>query len=215
MKAEIRRKNVQMIESSALGKSKGSIPGTDPRQIGERLRQLRADRKLTILELAAKAGVSSGIISQIERGNSNPQMKTLQRLRAALGVNLWEFLDPNSDVPADDVPFVRRADQRPRIIASATGLMKELLSPRNDDNLRFMIITMAPGSVSEDVLIGTGDKGGLVLSGRVALTVGDSITELGEGDSFQFRSSIPHGIANRSREEAKLIWIMSVRDTHL
>ena len=93
--------------------------------------------------------------------------------------------------------------------------MKDLLSPRNDDNLRFMIITMSPGSISEDVLIGTGDKGGLVLSGRVVLTVGESTTELGEGDSFQFKSNIPHGIANRSTEEAKLIWIMSVLDTHL
>ena len=78
-----------------------------------------------------------------------------------------------------------------------------------------MIITMSPGSISEDVLIGTGDKGGLVLSGRVVLTVGESTTELGEGDSFQFKSNVPHGIANRSAEEAKLIWIMSVLDTHL
>jgi quercetin dioxygenase-like cupin family protein len=65
------------------------------------------------------------------------------------------------------------------------------------------------------VLIGTGNKGGLVLSGRVVLTVGDSTTELGEGDSFQFKSSILHGIANRSSHEARLIWIMSVLDTHL
>jgi transcriptional regulator with XRE-family HTH domain len=191
------------------------VPGSDPRQVGERLRQLRADRKLTILELAAKAGVSAGIISQIERGNSNPSMKTLQRLRTALGVNLWEFLDPRSGITSEDTPFVRRADQRARILASGTGLVKELLSPRNDENLRFMIITMPPGSISEDVLIGTGDKGGLVLSGRVVLSVGDSTTELGEGDSFQFKSNIPHGIANRSAEEAKLIWIMSVLDTHL
>src|SRR5689334_12011317 len=41
-------------------------------RIGRRLRALRSDRGLTILELAAKAGVSSGNISQIERGNSNP-----------------------------------------------------------------------------------------------------------------------------------------------
>lgn len=209
---------MQVVESSPppdQATNGRSVPGSDPRQIGVRLRQLRAEHKLTILELAARAGVSAGIISQIERGQSNPSMRTLQRLRTALGVNLWEFLDPGSGVPNEDMPFVRRADQRPRIVASGTGLVKELLSPRNDDNLRFMIITMAPGSISEDVLIGTGDKGGLVLSGRVVLSVGDSTTELGEGDSFQFRSNIPHGIANRSTEEAKLIWIMSVLDTHL
>lgn len=209
---------MQEVENAAraIGRpSKLPLAGSDPRQIGERLRQLRGDQKLTILELAAKAGVSAGIISQIERGNSNPSMKTLQRLRTALGVNLWEFLDPKSGVASEDTPFVRRANQRPRIVASQTGLVKELLSPRNDDNLRFMIITMSPGSVSEDVLIGTGHKGGLVLSGRVVLTVGDSTTELGVGDSFQFKSNVAHGIANRSTEVATLIWIMSVLDTHL
>ncbi len=207
-----------MIENAARADQNEVTPAAftnDPRKVGMRLRQLRADRKLTILELAAKAGVSSGLISQIERGNSNPSMKTMQRLRAALGVNIWEFLDQNPAQAASDQPFVRRANERPRIVVGETRLVKELLSPRNDDNLRFMIVTLPPGGISEDVLIGTGDKGGYVLSGNIVLTVGDGETELGDGDSFQFKSSIPHTIANRSGEEAKLIWIMSVLDTHL
>ncbi|CAH1658885.1 helix-turn-helix domain-containing protein [Chelatococcus asaccharovorans] len=188
----------------------------DTRQIGERLRILRAERDLTILELAAKAGVSAGIISQIERGNSNPSMKTLQRLRAALGVNLWEFLERSGGAATtQDAPFVRRAAQRPRIVVGETRLVKELLSPRHDENLRFMFVTLPPGGISEDVLIGTGQKGGYVMSGRVELTVGERTALLEEGDSFQFRSNTPHHIANRSDQEAKLLWIMSVLDTHL
>lgn len=187
-----------------------------PKQIGVRLRGFRAARGLTILELAAKAGVSAGIISQIERGNSNPSMKTLQRLRAALGVNLWEFLDrPDERVSAGDPPFLRRSTQRPRIVVGETRLVKELLSPRNDENLRFMFVTLPPGGLSEDVLIGTGQKGGYVMSGTIDLTVGERTASLSEGDSFQFRSDKPHSIANNSGTEAKLLWIMSVLDTHL
>jgi transcriptional regulator with XRE-family HTH domain len=63
-----------------------SLSPGDARRMGERLRKLRGEHDLTILDLAAKAGVSAGIISQIERGLSNPSMKTLQRLRMALGV---------------------------------------------------------------------------------------------------------------------------------
>lgn len=188
----------------------------DTRQIGERLRSLRGERAMTILELAAKAGVSAGIISQIERGNSNPSMKTLQRLRSALGANLWEFLErPDERPAAEEAPFVRRATQRPRIVVGETRLVKELLSPRHDENLRFMFVTLPPGGVSEDVLIGTGQKGGYVMSGSVELTVGDRSAVLQEGDSFQFRSNTPHHIANRSDQDAKLLWIMSVLDTHL
>lgn len=185
------------------------------KQIGERLRSLRGERNLTILGLAAKAGVSAGIISQIERGNSNPSMKTLQRLRAALGVNLWEFLAPTASRRGEDPEFVRRAAHRPRIIVGETRLVKELLSPRNDENLRFMFVTLPPGGISEDVLIGTGQKGGYVISGTVELTVGGTTSVLAEGDSFQFRSDRDHSIANRSKDEAKLLWIMSVLDTRL
>jgi transcriptional regulator with XRE-family HTH domain len=191
-------------------------PEGESRQIGERLRSLRGERSLTILDLAAKAGVSAGIISQIERGNSNPSMKTLQKLRAALGVNLWEFLEREGNTDgSEDPPFIRRASQRPRIVVGETRLVKELLSPRNDENLRFMFVNLPPGGVSEDVLIGTGQKGGYVIHGRVELKVGERRTELYEGDSFQFRSDTPHLISNRSGEDAKVLWIMSVLDTHL
>ncbi|MCY6379376.1 helix-turn-helix domain-containing protein [Hoeflea prorocentri] len=188
----------------------------DTRIIGERLRALRNEQNLTINELASKAKVSAGIVSQIERGGSNPSVKTLQRLRAALGVNLWEFLQPPPDTTATpELNFVRRAAERPRILVGETRLVKELLSPRPDENLRFMFVTLPPGGVSEDVLVGTGQKGGYVISGEVSLKVGSQTALLGEGDSFQFPSDIPHEIVNRSDSEAKVLWIMSVLDTHL
>ena len=64
----------------------------ESRDLGHKVRTLRSERRMSIADLATKAGVSAGIISQIERGKSNPSMKTLQRIRAALGVSLWAFL---------------------------------------------------------------------------------------------------------------------------
>lgn len=195
-------------------------PGSD--RLGSRLRHLRAQRDLTIAQLAQKAGVSSGMISQIERGNANPSIKTLQRLRAALGVNLWEFLDEAAGLAdaaepsvSDVSEFVRREASRQRIVVGKTQLVKELLSPRNDRNLRFMLITLPPGGKSEDVIIGPGEKGGLVTEGRVRLTVDGAETDLLAGDSFQFPSSVPHTIANPFPAPAKVVWIMSVVESHI
>ncbi|KRE00917.1 hypothetical protein ASE61_18265 [Bosea sp. Root670] len=186
----------------------------DAAQIGQRLRALRTDRKLTILELATKAGLSAGIISQIERGNSNPSISTLQKLRSALGVNLWAFLEREPETN-DEPTFVRRRENRPRFVVGPGLLTKELLSPKDNNQLRFMILTLPPGATSDDVLTGPGDKAGYVLSGRVELAVGNAVAEIREGDSFQFESSIPHHLVNRSSEEAKLVWIIRIREAHL
>lgn len=200
----------------------GSLAPRQPTaSLGDRLRRLRADRALTIVQLAERAGVSSGLISQIERGNSNPSIKTLQRLRAALGVNLWEFLGdrPSDALAAADASqmsdYVRRKSDRPRIVVGTSRLVKELLSPRNDRNLRFMMITLPPGGESEDVIIGHGEKGGFVTKGRVMLTVGAERSDLAEGDSFQFPSSIPHSLSNPHDDPAEVLWIMSVADSHI
>ena len=199
---------------STKAASEGSLEA-GPVDIGARLRRFRAERSLTIVQLAEKAGVSSGMISQIERGTTNPSIKTLQRLRAALGVNLWEVLDQLGSGTASASGHVLRRGDRPRIVVGASRLVKELLSPRKDRNLRFMLITLPPGGISEDVIIGQGEKGGLVLEGRVRLAVGSDVSDLDEGDSFQFPSSLPHALSNPHVDSAKVIWIMSVLDSHI
>ena len=183
-------------------------------RIGRRLRALRTERGMTILEMAAKAGVSSGSISQIERGASNPSISTLQKLRAALGVTLWSFLESEAEPPREN-RYVRRPGERPKIVVGGSHFTKELLSPRDNNQLRFMILTVPPGAQSADVLTGPGDKAGYVTSGHVELTVGDEVFQLAEGDSFQFPSTIPHYLTNRSEHEAKLIWIINIRESHL
>ncbi|WP_165359606.1 helix-turn-helix domain-containing protein [Lichenibacterium minor] len=186
--------------------------------VGARLKRFRTERKLTITQLADRSGVSSGMISQIERGTTNPSIKILQRLRSALGVNLWDVLDENASAeprPSPSSAHVLRRANRPRIVVGESRLVKELLSPRKDRNLRFMIITLPAGGVSEDVIVGEGEKGGLVTDGRVRLTVGQEVSDLDEGDSFQFPSSLPHALSNPHAEPAKVVWIMSVLDSHI
>jgi transcriptional regulator with XRE-family HTH domain len=186
----------------------------ESRDLGHKVRTLRSERRMSIADLATKAGVSAGIISQIERGKSNPSMKTLQRIRAALGVSLWAFLE-QPKVVSQDPMFVRRADERLRIVVGPNKLIKELLSPINHESLRFMSIIMPPGSRTQEVVVGAGEKGGFVLEGVIQLTVGGQTTSLGKDDSFQFRSDQPHQIANVSDTPAQLIWIMSMQEPHL
>lgn len=183
------------------------------RMMGSRLRTLRTERGMTIAELAARAGLSSGLISQIERGNSNPSVNTLEKLREALGTNIWEFTERGAEVGAS--PWVRRANDRPKIAIGTNGYTKELLSPRPSNEMRFMILTLPKGATNPSVLLGPGDKGGYVMEGRVRLTVGDEIIILHPGDSFQFPSTLFHEVENDGDETARVLWIISIRDAHM
>ncbi|MFM0631069.1 helix-turn-helix domain-containing protein [Paraburkholderia xenovorans] len=205
------------MTTARLGES--DTDGDDERaesiEIGRRLKHLRTVRGLTITELAGSSGVSAGRISQIERGQSNPSINTLQKLRAVLGVTLWAFLEDDGAAATRDSPYVRRRENRPRIISGTNQFTKELLSPTDNDELRFMILTLPPNAESDDVLTGPGDKGGYVLSGKVSLTIGNETLEIREGDSFQFRSTIAHHISNPWQDEAKVLWIINIRDSHV
>ncbi|WP_244164187.1 helix-turn-helix domain-containing protein [Caballeronia sordidicola] len=185
-----------------------------------RLRALRRGAGLSLSELAKRADVAIGTISQIERGLANPSIRILEQLRVALDVPLTTLLEgdePTPEISSSDAKesniaeFVRRSSQRPQFSVSAGGLIKELLTPHGHHDLQFMIISLPPGSNSEEVLIGPGEKAGLVLEGEIRLTVGNRCEVLIQGDSFQFSSVVAHRIDNRSGSESRVLWIMNTR----
>jgi transcriptional regulator with XRE-family HTH domain len=184
-------------------------------KVGRRLHMLRKGAKLSIAELAVRAGVSAGMISQIERGMTNPSIKILEKLHIALSVPLNALLE---DEPAggaadsaDVADVVRRTDDRPFLRVGNQGMTKEILSPRGDHQLQMMLIGLPAGASSEEVLMGEGEKAGWLMSGSIVLNVDDHSTELSEGDSFQFSSSRRHSIRNTGSVEASVLWIMHVK----
>jgi transcriptional regulator with XRE-family HTH domain len=182
-------------------------------QIGRRLKALRKKQKLSVSELAERAKVSVGMISQIERSLTNPSIRTLERLRQALSVSLTALLEDgvDRDPSVDGHRLVRKADARPFFHVGEQGMTKELLSPQGDHDLQMMIIALPAGASSKEVLIGDGEKAGLVLTGTIVIEVAGDRTELSEGDSFQFRSTLPHSVYNETRQAARIFWIMNTK----
>jgi len=190
-----------------------------PNSIAERLLNHRKNKGLSIQQLSQRSGLSMGMISQIERGKTNPSLKSLEKLREALGLRLSELLEDyialprSSDDPVashDGNPnFVRRAENRPHFLVGKVPLEKELLSPVGMDGLEMMIIHFPPHSANEDVIISPGQKAGLVLSGKVNLIVDGVEVTLRKGDSFQFDSSLGHSIRNIFEVTAQVLWIIS------
>jgi transcriptional regulator with XRE-family HTH domain len=192
---------------------------TEHDTLGATLRAARQARGMSIQELAAQSGVSVGMISQLERGRANPSMRLLTALRRALNISMQELFGESGDMhngPTYEPDFVRRAADRP--VIDLGNLRKELLTSGGRQNLQIMLLKIEPGGHSGgNALAYPAEKGGLVLSGEVALSVNGREAILRAGDSFTFDSAQPHSIRNDRLAHAEVIWIIgAVRfDRHL
>ena len=175
--------------------------------LGRRIRLLRTYRGLSLQQFAAESGLSIGLLSQLERGLSSPSLRTLDKLRQALGVSLGALFEDGVAEASSGV--VRRAEDRPVLDLGPAGLMKQYLSPNRDASLQMMLLSIPPGGGSgKDLYNYVGEKAGMVLEGYLHLQVGNQAFDLRKGDSFQFDSSLPHGFRNRHTTRAEIFWII-------
>lgn len=176
--------------------------------LGARVRALRTEKRMTLQELSARSEVSVGMLSNIERGQTSPSLKTLERMRLALGVPVASFFEPEVSRGPDGGTVVR-SDQRPQLPFDKLGLTKELLSPPGHSYLEVLMLVIEPGGGSgPEPWTRAGEKAGLVLDGQLKLCVGKRCHLLNAGDSFQFNSREPHSFRNPSTDRAHVLWII-------
>jgi transcriptional regulator with XRE-family HTH domain len=168
--------------------------------LGEVIARARRGR-LTLEELAVRAGVSSGILSQIERGAGNPSYTTLLKISRALELPLGSFF---SDIPADDAMLVAAGRRKKLVLPD--GLTYELLTPDFQRQLAVFRTTVPPGFDDGDYpSTHPGEECIHVLSGQVEVTTGGTKFTLRAGDSLTHDSGLPHCMTNPDRTPAELI----------
>jgi transcriptional regulator with XRE-family HTH domain len=177
--------------------------------LGQRLRSTRQRRNWTLQELAARSGLSVGMLSQVERGLSSPSIRSLQRLADSFGVPVGWFFGAAG--PAQPGPgWIQRQPQRRVLDLPGKGITKELLSPEGNGQLQLMRITIAPGGSSGEVPYRhAGEDAGTVLEGVLMLEVDGVQGQLEAGDSFRFLSTLPHRFANPAAMRCVTLWAVT------
>ena len=175
--------------------------------IGRKLRELRKANRLTLKQVAQKAGCTESYISQLENGNANPSISTLKKIAAVFNVQIVDFFIEE----AQEDPVVVRKDERIDIEFKDGGKTHIQSMVRNTKNKRMVAFytTIDPGGGSSGVYSHIGEEFGLILSGEMELTIEGKTYLLKEGDSFYFSSVRPHGFANRSKKKTVVAWIVS------
>ena len=194
-----------------LAESPKDINEADVR-VGRRVRALRLERSLSLAELAAKAGISIGALSQIERGISSLRVRVIWPLAAALDIEPSALIAGDTDTVSD--LYCVRANARRSIPVKSEGIAKALLSPPAAA-LTGMLVTVEPDGGTTGAYTHPGHEFGFVLAGEIELTVDSSRYVLKAGDSFAFKSTLPHAFCNSGAEPCQILWVNATKPSEV
>ena len=170
--------------------------------IGERLKELRRRHGLSQRELARQSGVANATISLIENGKLNPTVSMLKKVLGGVPVRLSEFFSDEADAP-EKVFF--RANELTGIADGGVSYL-QVGSNLRGKAIQFLKERYEPGaSTGKHEITHEGEECGLILSGRLTVTVGDETTTLSAGDAYYFKSNQPHSFQNAGSEPCELV----------
>ncbi|MBP8264348.1 MAG: cupin domain-containing protein [Pseudomonas sp.] len=172
--------------------------------VGVRLQTIRKLKGLSQRELAKRAGVTNSTISMIEKNSVSPSISSLKKVLAGIPMSLVEFfsLDVDDEQPTQ---VVYRADELTDLSSGAVS-MKLVGRALPGRHIAFLDETYPPGSdTGAEMYSHEGEEAGLLVEGRLELTVGEEVFVLEAGDSYYFDSTRPHRFRNPFEVPARLI----------
>lgn len=181
----------------------GAAPGNEESSVGVRLRRMRQVFGLTQRELARRAGVTNGAISLIEQGRVSPSISSLKKILDGIPMSLADFF--TLDITSSEDVFFHAGDLTE--IAFEERISFRMVGKRLKDRaLQMLHESYQPGAdTGEAMLRHAGEEAGIIVRGRLLVTVGDQEQTLGTGGAYYFRSRIPHRFRNPFDEICEVI----------
>jgi transcriptional regulator with XRE-family HTH domain len=171
-------------------------------EIGRRLKDLRTRKGLSQRQLARVSGVANATISQIEAGRVNPTVSMLKKVLDGIPISLSAFFADKLDMK-DRIFF--RQEELTEIADGGVSFM-QVGANLGDKSIQLLKECYQPGSgTGKHALTHEGEECGIVLSGRLEVTVAEQTAVLRQGDAYYFKSSQPHHFRNPGSEPCELI----------
>ncbi len=174
--------------------------------IGKRIRHLRKVFGYSQRQLAKHAGLTHGAISQAERNQASPSVGSLRKILDVFSLTFSEFF---SDEPMSPDRVFFAANELVEVGGNGVSL-KQVGADLNGRPLQLLFERYEVGAETAAEPYGhSGDEGGVVISGRIELTVGGKTRLLGPGEAYLFASRIPHRFKNPGPEECVIVSAMT------
>lgn len=174
--------------------------------VGERIRELREERNLSMRALARNSGISANALSMIERGRTSPSVSTLYKLTEALDVpitTLFQYEPEGVDV------VYRKGTERTRV-PFPRGLWEGLGGEEFSGRVEPFMLTLETGANSGPYsMTHPGHEFVLCLRGQLEYQVENKIYRLESGDSLLFAAELRHRWRNPGKTVTSAVFVLS------
>ena len=172
-------------------------------EIGAKLKELRVLKGLTQEELADRAELSKGFISQLERDLTSPSIATLMDILQCLGTSIGEFFN---ETPEEQIVF-GKAVYFEKEDTEYQNAIKWIIPNAQKNTMEPILLTLAAGGSTYPDNPHEGEEFGYLLSGAVSIHLGNKIYKAKKGESFYYTADQKHYLTSKSG--ASLIWVSS------
>jgi len=186
-------------------------------RVGERVKELRERKGLSLKEVADLTGFSTALLSQMENHLVSPSLGTIIKLARALSVKVGDFLGETEGEPFTIV----RKDERKMVsrFASKEGVKygysyESLGFDKKDRHMEPFIVTLEPATVkAAKTSVHEGEEFIFVLEGEMEVILGNHTDILYPGDSIYYDSTIPHKVQCHQDKVTRILAVIYAQST--
>ncbi len=198
---------ISVVHLSVLAGQEGALV-PDPREVtvavGRNVRAERLRKSWTLEDLAARSGVSKGMLVQVEQARTNPSITTICRLATALGVSLAHLVEAPA---APSAQVVRAIDGVPLWRGQAGGVSKLMAGLGTAHHqVELWDLRIQPGEALRSEAHSAGARELiLVVDGELTVELDGAAYRVGHGDAIVFVADRPHTYRNGGDDEMRCV----------
>jgi len=191
---------VQLLKREGSVRTTRSNGSNASAAVGKKLRRLRLQRGLSLVQVAEAVDISVGFLSALERSQMSASVGTLRKLARFYDTNVLEFFG-TAEAGSNVITPAKR-----KILEAGPGVRMELLAWGNTA-MEPHLFRIAPHAGSGESYSHEGEEFLYVLRGKLQILVEEKQYELKTGDSFYFESSSRHHWSNPGNSETVILWV--------
>jgi transcriptional regulator with XRE-family HTH domain len=167
-------------------------------KVGRRLREARVERRLTLAQVAASAGVTRAFVSQVELGQTSASVSNMYRIASALGLDLSTLFEPPLFEPLRS--RLVRVDEGKASFYGGRDVAYYRLTPEDERRVELIETRATPGGSPDEELYRREGEVAVahVKQGSLEIRFESETVLMNKGDTLTYDPTVPHTWRNPS-----------------